>query len=57
MIHLLLIGLPTGGERLVPANFGHKVTTLLLKTGPTRRLSLGRNQNPEMVLSSPQTWP
>ncbi len=26
MIHLLLIGLPTGGERLVPANFGHKAT-------------------------------
>ena len=53
MIHLPLIGLATGGERLVPANFGHKAT-VLWGTGPTRRLSLGRNQSPEMALSSPQ---
>jgi len=56
MIHLLPIGLPIGGERLVPANFGHKAT-LWWDTGSTRRLTLGRNQSPEIALSSPQiTW-
>ena len=52
MIHLPLIGLPTGGDRLVPANFGHKAT-VYWGTGSTRRLSLGRNQSREMALSSP----